>query len=68
MPTRLISELNRLEQRAAAQQPREFDFAATERATKRLVHFERVSFGFGERPVVVEISISRSRRARASAW
>jgi ATP-binding cassette subfamily F protein uup len=34
------------------------DFMASERATKRLVHFEDVTFGFGERPVVKNLEFT----------
>ncbi len=53
----LIGELKDLNNRSRTASAG-IDFTASERATKRLVHFDHVSFGFGERPVVKDLDFT----------
>ena len=50
----LIGELKELNARTRASSA-DIDFSATERATKRLVSFEHVAFGYGERAIVNDL-------------
>ncbi len=59
----LIGELKDLNARSRTSSVG-IDFAASERATKRLVHFEDVSFGFGEQRVVEDLTFTISAGTR----
>ena len=53
----LIGELKDLNARTRASSA-DIDFTATERATKRLVSFEHVAFGYGERAIVKDLNFA----------
>ena len=62
----MIGELKDLKIRTRVELT-DIDFSATDRKTKRLVHLEGVSHGFGE-SVLFDERISRSRRGCAWGW
>ncbi len=53
----LIGELKDLNSRTRTSSA-DIDFTATERATKRLVSFEHVAFGYGERTIVKDLNFA----------
>ncbi|MDQ2842726.1 MAG: ABC-F family ATP-binding cassette domain-containing protein, partial [Acidobacteriota bacterium] len=53
----LIGELKDLNARTRTASA-DIDFTSTERATKRLVTFERVSFSFGDRPIIRDLEFA----------
>ena len=53
----LISELSDLRQRSQTSSAN-IDFVASGQKTKRLVHFDKVSFGFGEKPLFEKLDFT----------